>query len=144
MMKRSLMVLWLCCFAFASLASAQAPPPGQPPASEDLLGHKRIFQGQDVTQVAAMLHLPPPPPAGYTPEQFLQLRVDASLQYFVSHGYLLDTQGIGVQLITGENGVNTLVITGPGVHIVIVLPCGPFLPRLTDQLLTATVVRWYV
>jgi hypothetical protein len=139
------MILLLSTFAFATFAifataaAAQTPPP---PVSEDLLVHNRVFQSQNVTQLGVMLQLPAPPAAGYTQEQFLQVRVDAAVQYFISHGYLLNSQGLGVHLSADENGVYTLVITGPGIHIVIVLPCGPFLPTYDRQLMSATVVRW--
>jgi hypothetical protein len=137
MVRRSLIIAVLSCFALAAVAAAQAPPP----ASEDLMIHNRVFQDMDVTQIAAMLHLPTPPPEGYTQEEFVQVRVDAAVEYFIAHGYLTGTQGIGIHLSSGEDGVYTLTIDGPGIHVVIVLPCGPFLPHLTDQIISATVVR---
>lgn len=141
MVRRSLIIVVLSGLALAAVAGAQAPPP---PASEDILTHHLSFQGMDVTQAAVMLHLPAPPPAGYTEEQFVQVRVDAAIDYFISHGYLTDLQGMGVHLSSGDGGFYTLTIDGPGIHIVIVLPCGPFLPHLTDQIITATVVRWNI
>jgi hypothetical protein len=133
------MALLLFSFACAAVAGAQSSPP----PSQDLLLHQRSFLDQDVTQVAALLALPAPPPGGYTQEQFLQVRVDAAVQYFIQHGYLTSGQNFGVHLTTGENGVHSLVIDGPGIHVVIVLPCGPFLPDRTvnQQLMTAVVVR---
>jgi hypothetical protein len=137
MFRRSLLALLLTLFAFAAVAGAQTPP------SQDLLLHQRSFLSNDVTQVAALLNLPPAPPAGYTQEQFLQIRVDAAVQYFIQHGYLVSGQNFGVHLTTGEDGTHLLTIDGPGIHVVIVLPCGPFLPYpvVNQQLMTAVVVR---
>ena len=130
MFRRSLMAFILCTLAVATLAAAQPPT--------DLLHHQRLFMGREVHQAAAMLQLPAPPNGWATPAEFQAAQVQASLDWLASHGYLGNP--VDIDFVSGSDG-NSLTIDGPGIHIVIYLPCGPFLPIQREQLLTATIVR---
>lgn len=133
MFRRALMMSVLSALLFVTVAAAQ-------PAA-DLLWHQRVFQGREVQQAAAMLQLPAPPPNGWaTPAALREAQVDAALDWFAAHGYLFDDPAISIDLVSDGNG-NSLVIDGPGIHVVIILPCGPFLPTQREQLMVATVIR---
>jgi hypothetical protein len=94
-----------------------------------------------VVQAASRLFLPVPPQGWLTPAEFRQAGILAAEGWLGRHGYLFEGGGPAVDLFTDENGNNSLVIVGPGIHIVIFLPVGPFLPHLREQHMTATIIR---
>jgi hypothetical protein len=48
---------------------------------------------------------------------------------------------VTVDLVTDENGNDSLVIAGSNIRIYIFLPVGPFQTHLREQLMTATIIR---
>lgn len=136
MFRRSLMTFAICLVALAAVASAQPAP-----TSDDFLIHKSVFQSREAVQAASRLFLPAPLEGWATEAEFRQASVQAAQDWVASHGYLLAGNPVTVDLVTDENGNDSLVIVGPGIHIVIFLPCGPFLPHLNERLMTATIIR---
>ncbi|HBL27805.1 MAG TPA: hypothetical protein DD490_13285 [Acidobacteria bacterium] len=134
MIRRTLLTFILCALAFSAIASAQ------PPAFTDLLHHERTFLGREVRQSAATLYLPMPANGWASPADFQAAQVQAALDWCAAHGYLFDDPGIDVDFVSDGNG-NSLVINGPGIHVVINLPCGPFIPVQREQLLVVTIIR---
>lgn len=135
MFRRTLMTFAICLLALAAVASAQPTP-----ASDDLLFHKSVLHGRQVVQTASRLFLPAPSGGWASEAEFRQASVQAAQSWMVSQGYLLEGNPVGVDLVTDENGNDSLVIAGSGIHMVIILPNGPFLPHLDQRLLTATTV----
>ena len=135
MFRRSLMTFAICLLALSAVASAQPAP-----ASDDFLFHKSVFQGREAVQAASRLFLMPPAGGWPSDAELRQATVQAAEDWMVRHGYLLEGNP-GIDLVTDENGNDSLVITGPGIHIVIFLPVGPFLPHLSERLMTATIIR---
>jgi hypothetical protein len=129
MFRRTLMAFILCTLALATMAAAQ---PGT------LLFHHRVFQGREIHQAAAMLPLPVPANGWATSAELRDAQVQAAVDWFVSHGYFDDP--VDVDFVSGSDG-NSLSFNGPGIHIVIHLPSGPFLPTQREQLLAATIIR---
>jgi len=134
MLRRTLLTLVLCALAFATVAAAQTP------AFTDLLHHERVFQDREVRQAAATLFLPMPVNGWATSAEFEEAQAEASMGWLIAHGYLFDDPSVTIDFITDGIG-NSLVINGPGVHVVINLPCGPFAPMQKEQLLVATIIR---
>ena len=131
MLRRTLLAFLLCTAALATVASAQPP-------ALDLFYHHRVFQNREVHQAATMLQLQVPANGWATPAALRAAQIDAAVDWFVNNGYFSDPAS--VDFISGPNS-NTLVFEGPGIHIVIVLPSGPFLPTQREQLLAATIIR---
>lgn len=134
MFRRTLAAFAFCLLALAGVAAAQ------PPAA-DFHFHKSVFQDKEAIQAASMLFLPVPPEGWATEAEVRQARVQAAEDWMVRHGYLFENSPATVGLFTDENGNDSLVITAPGIHIVILLPVGPFFPRLREQLMTVTIIR---
>ena len=139
MFRRILLVL------FVALALSTVAAQAQPPAFEDLLFHRMILPDREAVQISARLMLPPPPPNGWSTAQYEQVRVQAAIDYFVSHKYLV-TGNFSWTVSQDEDGNNILVISGPGINIIIYLP-GPFLPGpvfdpyLREQVMVSHLVR---
>lgn len=139
MFQRSLQVLLICGLAIAGAASAVSAQ-----EADTLLLHKRPIGDRMVNQMAVMLPLPPTPPEAPAPPSssiYDQVAVEAALQWMVEHGYLFQVPTAGVGVTVAGNAI-TVTWTGPGIHIVIVLPNGPFLPKpWPNRLMTATVIH---
>lgn len=135
MFRRTLMILALSAFAFTASASAQTPP-----AADDFHFHKSVFHNREVIQTTSKLFLLPPANGWATAAQFRAAQVEAAIDWFVGHGYLVDSQP-SVSLQTDANGNQTLVISGAGVHIAVILDAGPFFPQQRDQRLSAIIIR---
>ena len=136
MIQRSLRILLLCGLACAAAASAQQ--------EQILMFHERTVGVRQVQQMAIVLPLPPTPAANPEPPSsavYEQVAIEAAKQWMVQHGYLTDVSAPGVTVTLSPDG-NTLSFNGPGIHIVIILPCGPFLPvNYANRLMTVTIVR---
>jgi hypothetical protein len=136
MFRRTLAAFALCLFALAGVAAAQPPL-----SAADFHFHKSVFHDKEAIQAASMLFLPVPPEGWATEAEFRQARVQAAEDWMARHGYLFENTPATVGLFTDENGNDSLVITAPGIHIVILQPVGPFHPRVREQLMTATIIR---
>lgn len=136
MFRRTLATFAFCLFALAGIAAAQPTI-----SADDFHFHKSVFHDKEAIQTASRLFLPVPPEGWATEAEFRQARVQAAEDWMVRHGYLFENALVTIDLFTDENGNDSLVITGPGIHIVILLPTGPFFPRVREQLMTATIVR---
>lgn len=140
MFQRSLRVLLICGLTLAGAASSVSAQ-----QAETLMFHKRpVGNGTwGVHQLAVMLPLPPTPaenPAPPSSSTYDQVAVEVALQWMVEHSYLDQVPTAGVD-VTVAGSSTTVTWTGPGIHIVIVLPNGPFLPKpWPNRLMTATVV----
>ncbi len=134
---RPLLILALC--TLSSLATSTFAS-AQPPAFQDLLHHERTFQGKEVRQAAAMLFLPLPTNGWATAADLQAAQVQAALDWTAAHGYLFDDPSFDIDFVSDGNG-NSLVFNGPGTHVVINLPSGPFLPTQRDQLMVITIIR---
>ncbi len=133
MIRRTLFALSLCILGFAAAASAQAP-------FTDLLHHERTFLGREVLQDAATLYLPLPAGGWASSAALEQAQIQAALGWFAAHGYLFSDPAIGIDFHSDSTG-NSITIDGPGIHVVIYLPCGPFIPLQREQLMVATIIR---
>lgn len=133
MIRRTLFALALCTFGIAASASAQPP-------FIDLLHHERIFLGNEVRQGAATLNLALPP-GGWASQAALDAaRLQAALDWCAAHGYLLNDPSIDIDFNSDSTG-NSITINGAGIHIVINLPSGPFIPVQKEQLMVVTIIR---
>lgn len=139
MVQRSLRILLICGLALTGAASAVSAQ-----EADTLLFHKRPVGPRGVHQMAVMLPLPPTPAENPEPPSsaiYDQVAVEAALQWMAEHGYLQEVPTAGVD-VTVAGSATTVTWTGPGIHIVIVLPSGPFLPKpWANRLMTATVVQ---
>lgn len=144
MLKRFALALTL--FALASGASAQG--------HGDLSFHRTVAGPTEFIQRTIVLPVPPPPPPGSQSGPTLatagagvqlsladQLAVEASLQWMVQHGYLVeDIPGWDVSI--SGNGITITINVVGGPDIVIILSNGPFLPiDIHHRLMTVNVVR---
>lgn len=134
MLRRASLAFVLSILAFVTAASAQ------PPAHTSLLHHHRLFHGREVHQVAVLLTLQPPAEGWSTSEELRDAQVQAAVDWMISHGYFTDDPTVTIDFVSGPDG-NSLVIDGPGIHIVIHLPSGPFNPTQREQLMAATAIR---
>ena len=125
--------LALCTFGIAASASAQPP-------FVDLLHHERIFLGNEVRQDAATLYLALPPGGWASQAAFNAAQLQAALDWFAAHGYLFNDPGIDIDFNSDSTG-NSISIDGPGIHVVIHLPSGPFIPVQKEQLMVVTIIR---
>jgi len=81
------------------------------------------------------------PPGGWASSAaFEQAQLQAALGWFAAHGYLFNDPAIDIDFHSDSTG-NSITINGPGIHIVIYLPCGPFLPIQKEQLMVVTIIR---
>ena len=133
MIRRTLFAFALCTFGLAAAASAQPP-------FIDLLHHERIFLGKEVRQDAATLFLPLPAGGWASPAAVEAAQLQAALGWFAAHGYLFSDPAIDIDFHSDSTG-NSITIDGPGIHVVIHLPCGPFIPMQKEQLMVATIIR---
>lgn len=133
MFHRTLLALALCAFGLATEASAQPP-------FVDLLHHERTFLGREVKQEAATLYLPMPAGGWASETAFQAAQLQASLDWFAAHGYLFSDPAIDIDFHSGPEG-NSITINGSGIHVVINLPCGPFIPVQREQLMVVTIIR---
>jgi hypothetical protein len=136
MFKRSLRILLFCGLAGAAAASAQQ--------EQILMFHERPVGPRHVQQMAIVLPLPPTPAANPEPPSsaiYEQVAVQAAKQWLVEHGYLTEVSVDGIGVTFSSDG-NVLTYHGPGIHIVIVLPNGPFFPvPWPNRLMTVTVLE---
>lgn len=135
MTRRTLLALALalCTFGLAAAASAQPP-------FVDLLHHERIFLGKEVRQDAATLYLTLPPGGWASSAAFNAAQLQAALNWCAAHGYLFSDPMIDIDFNSDSTG-NSITINGPGIHVVIYLPCGPFIPMQKEQLMVVTIIR---
>lgn len=133
MIRRTLFALALCAFGLASAATAQ-------PLFIDLLHHERTFLGKEVRQDAATLYLTLPPGGWASQTAFNAAQLDAALGWMTAHGYLFSDPAIDIDFHSDSTG-NSITIDGPGIHVVIYLPCGPFIPVQKEQLMVVTIIR---
>lgn len=144
-MKNQPIQRFLLVFAFCALALTLATAPvlaqaPQAPNFQDLLHHERTFQGKEVRQAAAMLFLPTPTNGWASAAQLSDFQVQAALDWCAEHGYLFDDPSFDIDFVSDGNG-NSIAIHGPGTHVVINLPSGPFLPTQHEQLMVITIIR---
>ncbi len=133
MIRRTLFALALCTFGLAAAAAAQAP-------FVDLLHHERSFLGREIRQDAATLYLPLPAGGWASPTALLEARLSAALGWFTAHGYNFSDPAIDIDFNSDSTG-NSITIDGPGIHVVINLPSGPFIPVQREQLMVSTIIR---
>lgn len=135
MFKRSLRILLFCGLASAAAASAQQ--------ERILQFHERAVGPRVVQQMTVLMPLPPTPAANPEPPSsaiYEQVAVEAAKQWMVEHGYITQVSDPGVHVTITPDG-NFLTFDGPGIHVVIVLPCGPFLPvNWAHRLMSVTVL----
>ncbi len=136
MIKRSLRILVFCGLVGAAAASAQQ--------EQILMYHERAVGPRQIQQMSIVLPLPPTPAAMPEPPSsgiYEQVAVEAAKQWMVEHGYLTQVSDPGVHVTLTSDG-NILTFDGPGIHIVIFLPCGPFLPvNYANRLMTVTILE---
>jgi hypothetical protein len=136
MVKRSLRILLFCGLASAAAASAQQ--------EQILLFHERAVGPREIQQMSLVLPLPPTPAAAPEPPSsaiYEQVAVQAAKQWMVEHGYITQVSDAGVHVTVTPDG-NILTFDGPGIHIVIYLPVGPFLPvNYANRLMSVTILR---
>jgi hypothetical protein len=136
MIQRSLRILLFCGLVSAAAASAQQ--------ERILMFHERAVGARQVQQMSIVLPLPPTPAANPEPPSsaiYEQVAVEAAKQWMVEHGYITQVSDPGVHVTLTPDG-NFLTFDGPGIHVVIVLPCGPFLPvNWANRLMTVTVLQ---
>lgn len=136
MFRRTLATFAFCLFALAAGAAAQPAI-----SADDFHFHKSVFHNKEAIQASSRLFLPVPPEGWASEAEFRQARVQAAQDWMARHGYLFEGMQASVDFFTDENGNDSLVITGPGIHIVILLPSGPFFPHQREQLMAATIIR---
>lgn len=133
--RATLFALALAAGTFGLAAPASAQPP-----FVDLLHHERTFLGHEVKQDAATLYLALPPGGWASDADFKAAQLDAALDWFAAHGYLFSDPTFDIDFHSGPEG-NSITIDGAGIHVVINLPCGPFIPVQREQLMVVTIIR---
>ncbi len=136
MIRRSLFALFALALSTLGLANAASAQP----TFTDLLHHERTFLNYQARQDAATLYLSLPPGGWSTQAQLEAAKLQASLDWLASHGYLFSDPSIDIEFHSGSDG-NTITIDGNGIHVVINLPCGPFIPVQKEQLMVVTIIR---
>ena len=91
-------------------------------------------------QAAAMLFLPTPTNGWASAAQLSDFQVLAALDWCADHGYLFDDPSFDIDFVSDGNG-NSIAIHGPGTHVVINLPSGPFLPTQHEQLMVINIAE---
>ncbi len=136
MVKRSLRILLFCGLVSAAAASAQQ--------QQILMFHERAVGPRVMQQMAMVLPLPPTPAAMPEPPSsaiYEQVAVEAAKQWMVEHGYITQVSDPGIHVTISSDG-SILTYDGPGIHIVIYLPCGPFLPvNYANRLMSVTILK---
>jgi hypothetical protein len=129
MLQRTLIVLSLYGVLSASVSAQTA---------KDLMFHQRAIAGMEMTQLAVVLPVPPPPPdaaqrtqLALVPPDALPLAV-AAVGYLTNQGYLHDG-AYGVDVSRTDSGwVIHVSLPGPDTDIWVHAP-GPTFPVPTDN-----------